>query len=100
MNTDYSRVLYALIQEGFHQLPDTDPTTGKRFDYKITPYSLNTKLSFRFDNLEHFVGFLKSSGAATQKRIDVLQASFTEKGFDPLQFFWVNFFEEGKELEM
>ena len=100
MTDKYKEILDALIREGFHQVPDQHPKTGKSFDFKITPYSLNTKLSFRFDNLEHFVEFLKRSDAESEKRIKVLHATFIELGLDPTQFFWVNFFEKGKDLEM
>ena len=92
-------ILDALLMDGFHALPETTPQ-GKPYDYKITPYSLNTKLSFKFDNLEHFVEFLKQSDADSEKRIAVLNLTFIELGLDPTQFFWVNFFEKGKELEM
>ncbi|NMH28295.1 hypothetical protein [Flavobacterium silvaticum] len=100
MTADYSHILDALIKQGFHQIPESNPETGKKFDYRITAYSLNTKLSFRFESLEHFVEFLKLSDADSEKRIAVLQTRFTELGLDPNQFFWVNFFEEGKEKEM
>lgn len=91
MTDTYKEILDALVQEGFHQLPDG--TAGKEFDFKITPYSLNTKLSFRFENLEHFVEFLKRSGADNRQCDDVLHATFLELGLDPKAFFWVNFFE-------
>ncbi len=101
MNDIYKPIIDALITEGFYQLPDTHPKTGKPFDYKITPYSLNTKLSFRFENLDHFIEFLKSSdsfnGEETQT---ILQATFMELGLKPAEFFYVNFFEKGKTLEM
>lgn len=98
MNPDYSKILDALIAEGFPKI--SDAPGGREFDYKITAYSLNTKLSFRFENLDHFIEFLKLHDADSQKRIDVLQSTFTELSLDPTQFFWVNFFEKGKELEM
>jgi hypothetical protein len=100
MTDKYTEILNALIKEGFHQIPEGNPVTGKRYDFKITPYSLNTKLSFRFDNFGHFVEFLKLSDADSDKRIKVLNTTFIELGLDPKQFFWVNFFGEGKELEM
>jgi hypothetical protein len=101
MNDTFKPILDALIKEGFYQLPDTNPKTGKPFDYKITPYSLNTKLSFRFDSLDHFIEFLRRSrsfnGDETQT---VLQTTFMELGLKPNEFFYVNFFEKGKTLEM
>ncbi|RZJ68483.1 MAG: hypothetical protein EOO50_01440 [Flavobacterium sp.] len=100
MTDNYKEILDALVKEGFHQIPDENPDTGKEFDFKITPYSLNTKLSFRFENLDHFVEFLKRSDAESEKRVEVLNVTFLELGLDPNSFFWVNFFERGKELEM
>lgn len=98
---DFKPILDALIKEGFYLLPDKSPDSGKAFDYKITAYSLNTKLSFRFDNLAHFTAFLKQSGEVlTQAKADVLHATFADLGLNPDDFFYVNFFEKGKELEM
>lgn len=100
MTDSYKEILDALVKEGFHELPETSPKTGKAFDFKLTPYSLNTKLSFRFENLDHFIEFLKRSDSDSAKRIEVLNTTFIELGLDPAQFFWVNFFEKGKEKEM
>jgi hypothetical protein len=101
MSDPFKPILDALIKEGFHKLPDEDPKTGKPLDYKITPYSLNTKLSFKFDNLDHFIAFLKRSGADTSEdSIAVLQTSMMELDVNPSDFFYVNFFEKGKTLEM
>jgi hypothetical protein len=97
---DFNPILNALIKEGFHQLPDTKPGTGKPYDFKITPYSLNTKLSFKFENLNHFAAFLQLSEKLTDERLSVLQNTFVELGMDPNDFFYVNFFEKGKDKEM
>ena len=96
MTDNYQQILDNLIAEGFHQITDhTKP--GAAFDFKITPYSLNTKLSFRFDNLDHFVEFLKRADAYSEKRADVLRTGFIELGLKEGEFFWVNFFAEGTE---
>lgn len=97
---DFNPIFNALVQEGFHQLPDAAPGTAKPYDFKITPYSLNTSLSFKFENLNHFVAFLKRSENITEEEIVVLQNSFVDLGIDPNDFFYVNFFERGKEAEM
>lgn len=95
---DFKTLLDTLIAEGFRLSSRTD---GRELDYKITPYSLNTKLSFRFDDLEHFVAFLRESDPGmTDDRITVLYATFNELALKPNEFFYVNFFEKGKELEM
>ena len=97
---DFNPIFNALIKEGFHQLPNMAPGTGKPYDFKITPYSLNTNLSFKFEHLDHFVEFLKRSENISEEKIRVLQNSFVDLGIDPDNFFYVNFFEKGKDLEM
>jgi hypothetical protein len=99
MTDNFKHILDALIKEGFQQISDNQP--GKSYDYKFTPYSLNTSLSFKFDNLEHFIEFLKQSRAdTTPEKIALVNSTFLELGFDPLQFFYVNFYESGKDQEM
>lgn len=99
MQEKYTAVVEALMREGFHHLPSAGPH-GKPFDFKVTPYSLNSKLSFKFDNLAHFLGFLQLSEAYDDERATALKAMMLENGLDVDEFFWVNFFEKGKEVEM
>lgn len=99
MTDKYKQILDAMMAEGFHQITDhTKP--GYDFDFKITPYSLNQKLSFRFDNFDHFVEFLKGADAYSEKREAVLKATFIELGLKESEFFWVNFYAAGKDQEM
>ncbi|OYU81419.1 MAG: hypothetical protein CFE23_04855 [Flavobacterium sp. BFFFF1] len=100
MKDDFKTVFDALIKAGFHQLPEKNPGTGKPFDFKITPYSLNTTLSFKFENLEHFTEFLKRAGVDVGNQLLLLTNTFVELGLDPAQFFYVNFYEKDKDLEM
>lgn len=92
MKPEYSEILDAMIAQGFQQLQNPELYD---FDYKLTPYSLNTKTSFRFENLEHFIAFLSLHQADSVKGIEVLHSTFTELGMNPKEFFWVNFFEKG-----
>lgn len=97
MNDHFKIILDTLIAEGFHSLTEKKEREGKPLDFKITPYSLNTKLSFKFDSLDHFVAFLKLHDTADlDKKTAVLQATFTELSLNPNEFFYVNFFEKGK----
>jgi hypothetical protein len=89
MKAEYSQILDALMAQGFHKLQDAN---FYEFDYKITPYSLNTQTSFRFDSLDHFIAFLKLHQADSEKGIEVLHSTFAELGMNPKEFFWVNFF--------
>ena len=97
---DFNPIFNALVSEGFHQLYKAIPGTPKAYDFKITPYSLNTKLSFKFEHLPHFIAFLQRSENISEEKITVLQNRFIELGIDPNDFFYVNFFEKGKEQEM
>ncbi len=98
---NFKFILDTMMKEGFSQLPNVDPSTGQPYDYKITPYSLNTNLSFKFENLEHFIEFLKHSKADTSpEKLQVINSTILELGLDPNQFFYVNFYEKGKDVEM
>ena len=97
---DFNPIFNALVKEGFHQLPDAAPGTGKPYDFKITPYSLNTSLSFKFEHLDHFIEFLKRSENISEEKISVLQNSFVDREIDPNDYFYVNVFEKGKDKEM
>lgn len=96
MNDQFKPIIEMLIKEGFHQLQEK-----KALDFKITPYSLNSKLSFKFENLEHFKEFLKISNHQTNPdELALLDGALLQLGLKPDSFFYVNFFEKGKELEM
>ena len=101
MTADFKNITESLIREGFHELTEKKEQDGKPLDFKITPYSLNTKLSFKFDNLAHFIEFLRLHDVAwIEEKNGALQATLTELGLDPNEFFYVNFFERDKEIEM
>ncbi|MFT3794667.1 hypothetical protein [Flavobacterium sp.] len=101
MTDIFKTIVDALVREGFHNLTEKKEQQGRPLDFSITPYSLNSKLSFKFDNLEHFIGFLQMHQiAGLDDKTAALQATLNELNLDPNQFFYVNFFEKGKELEM
>lgn len=60
--------------------------------FSITEYSLNTKLSFKFENIEEFTAFLGLTPSDTKKREDI-KAMIIEAGINPDKFFYVNFFK-------
>lgn len=60
--------------------------------FSITEYSLNTKLSFKFENIEEFTAFLGLMPSDTKKMEDI-KAMIIEAGIDPDKFFYVNFFK-------
>ena len=101
MNEQFKPIIESLVKEGFHQLTEKKEQQGKPLDFKITPYSLNSKLSFKFENLVHFKEFLKiSDGETPSEQVALLDATFLQLGLKPDDFFYVNFFEKGKEQEM
>lgn len=98
MTDKFKTLLDALVAEGFPQLTEKMERQGKILDFKITPYSLNSPLSFKFDSLAHFVEFLKLHDSGDlEKKIAVLQQTLLELSLDPGEFFWVNFFEKVNE---
>ncbi|SCY21649.1 hypothetical protein [Flavobacterium caeni] len=101
MTTIFHEITEALVREGFQDLAAKKAQQGKSLDFKITPYSLNTKLSFKFDNLAHFVEFLRLHGIENlDEKTAALQTTLNELALGPNEFFYVNFFEHGKETEM
>lgn len=101
MSDPFKPIIDTLVNEGFQQLTEANKLHGKPLDFKITPYSLNTKLSFKFENLDHFKEFLKISGGKTpSEQIALLDTTFLQLALEPDNFFYVNFFEKGKETEM
>ena len=97
MKENFLAISNALKDAGFKQ--SLESSEGKLLDFKFTPYSLNTKLSFRFDNLKEFCIFLRESGHEIQeKEQNMIKAALLELGLKPDEFFYVNFFEKGKEF--
>ena len=86
---------FKLIAEAFERA-GIDVATA---DYSITEYSLNTDLSFKFSNREEFLEFLniREDDAAGIEKVD---AMFVAQGVDPTGFFYVNFFQPKKIIEM
>lgn len=98
MNEQFKTISESLIKEGFQSLTEKP---GKSLDFNITPYSLNTAMSFKFENLPHFLEFLQMHNPKNvTKKTTALKATLMEIGLDPNEFFWVNFFESGKSEEM
>lgn len=102
MNEQFKIITETLIREGFHDLLPDNGMPGKPLDFNITPYSLNTRLSFKFNNLDDLLSFLhtRHNKSAISAKAPLLQTMFVELGLDTKDFFYVNFFEKGKEEEM
>ncbi|KOS05391.1 hypothetical protein AM493_04595 [Flavobacterium akiainvivens] len=80
MQNDFSEIIKAFEKNG------VDVASAA---YSFTAYSLNTPLSFRFENLAAFLLFLNVSA---DKQGQVKQM-LTDAGLEPDKFFFVNFFK-------
>lgn len=59
-------------------------------EYSITEYSLNTSLSFKFNNVAELLLFL---GVADAEKTEKIKAMVIEANIDPNNFFYVNFYK-------
>jgi len=99
MKEHFKAIADALQKSGFRT--SLEDTVGKPLDFKITSYSLNSKLSFRFENLDEFAEFIKISGnILSEEKTNLINTALIELGIDAKDFFYVNFFEQGKEEDM
>ena len=96
MKESFNVIADALKNAGFST--SLEEITGKILDFKITPYSLNTKLSFRFGGIDDFTEFINSTGnKISDAKLDLINMAFIELNMDSSDFFYVNFFEKGVE---
>jgi hypothetical protein len=82
MQEQFTAILQAFTKEGIdiHAV-----------EYSFTPYSLNTKLSFKFDNLREFLEFLELNPGSTES--EAITHKLTDSGLNPDTFFFVNFYK-------
>lgn len=96
MNDNFKKIIDSLIKNGFIESEENVKDLGNKLDFKITQYSLNTDLSFKFSNNDDFVNFLNysSSEEITEEKIGLINATILEQGLDPDDFFYVNFYKK------
>ena len=96
MNDNFKNITDSLIKSGFIETEENVKDLGRKLDFKITQYSLNTDLSFKFLNSEDFVNFLNysSSEEITTDKVGLINASIVEQGLNPDDFFYVNFYKK------
>ncbi|MCO6148698.1 hypothetical protein [Flavobacterium sp. NRK1] len=85
------------MQHNFDVIKDAFKKAGidvKKAGFSITEYSLNTKLSFKFNNLDEFLFFLNLTHQEDTKRIEEINTMLIEAGIKPESFFYVNFFKQ------
>jgi hypothetical protein len=84
------------MEDNFKTITDAFARTGidiTTAEYSITAYSLNTELSFRFDNLDMFLRFLGLDRSEEPERVENINSLLAEAGVDPNSFFFVNFYK-------
>ena len=79
-------ILDLLIKNAFTQISS--------LNYKFTEYSLNTAFSFKFDNLAHFIEFLKQHQSVEEQETEFLENTLKDLNLQPQSFFYINFYEE------
>lgn len=96
MNDNFKNITDSLIKNGFIESEENVKDLGKKLDFKITQYSLNTDLSFKFLNGEDFINFLNYSSLEeiTKEKIGLINAAILEQGLNPDDFFYVNFYKK------
>ena len=85
-----------IMQHNFDTIYEAFKEAGvdnKKTEFSITNYSLNTKLSFKFNNVNELLLFLNLSAHDDSIRIKEINAMIIEAGVDPKAFFYVNFFK-------
>ncbi|MFP9115733.1 hypothetical protein ACLI1A_17465, partial [Flavobacterium sp. RHBU_3] len=83
MNTDFEIIRKAFKKAGIHTKPE----------YSITPYSLNTSLSFRFENFREFISFLGISPEVDIEKTEQIKHLVNNAGIKEDNFFYVNFYK-------
>ena len=96
MNDNFKNIIDSLIKNGFIESEENVKDLGSKLDFKITQYSLNTDLSFKFLNSDDLVNFLNYSSPEefTTEKIGLINASILEQNLDPNDFFYVNFYKK------
>ena len=84
MNDNFTNIIEAFKNAG------VDVRTA---EFSITEYSLNTDLSFRFENLAEFIGFLDANREASEQEKEALNAMVVKEGVDTDKYFYVNFYK-------
>lgn len=65
----------------------------KTVQYSITPYSLNTSLSFKFSNADDLLVFLSLSPTEDKDKIEQIHKAILDANLKPDSFFYVNFYK-------
>lgn len=62
-------------------------------EFSITEYSLNTDLSFKFNNVDELLLFLDLKANPKAAKVEQINTMLVEAGVNPDSFFYVNFYK-------
>lgn len=65
----------------------------KTVQYSITPYSLNTPLSFKFSNADDLLLLLGLNPTEDKEKIEQIHKMLLDSNIKPNNFFYVNFYK-------
>lgn len=80
--------------ENIYALLEKEQLSVKDVRYSITPYSLNTRLSFKFNNADDLKAFLAHEGSLSEEDAMQIDKMILDAGLKPHTFFYVNFYKE------
>jgi hypothetical protein len=86
----------AAMTDNFATIKDAFIKAGidiPKAEYSITEYSLNTDLSFKFNNADEFIDFLNFNSTEDTSYIERINKVLVEAGIRPDKFFYVNFYK-------
>jgi hypothetical protein len=89
-------MLIEIMENNFDELVQMFTKAGldvRTAEYNITEYSLNSELSFKFENIDHLISFLDEHGDASEQAKENINALLVKEGLDPDKPFYVNFFK-------
>lgn len=81
--------------ENIYALLEKEKISLKDVRFSITAYSLNTKLSFKFDDANDLKEFLSNGeNALSETDIQQIDKMIIDAGLKPETFFYVNFYKK------
>jgi hypothetical protein len=80
--------------ENIYALLEKEQLSVKDLRYSITPYSLNTKLSFKFNDADDLKQFLGGEDTLSETDLQEIDKMILDAGLKPNTFFYVNFYKK------
>ncbi|MFP5437991.1 MAG: hypothetical protein ACLGH8_09410 [Bacteroidia bacterium] len=80
--------------ENIYTLLKSENLSVKDVLYSITPYSLNTRLSFKFNDADDLKAFLAGEASLSEEDAQQVDKMILDAGLKPETFFYVNFYKK------